>query len=66
MTKEATTTKPKKTKVPVEAQAVVAQVRPLASGKNELMRRLYEIANDPSKADEFEKLRLELDAMGGN
>lgn len=48
-----TTTKKPKTSPDVEAK------------KAELNRRLYDLSGDPAKADEFEAVRVELEALGG-
>lgn len=51
-----------KTKKVVEATEQTAN--PEMTGRRlELTRKLYELANDPAKADEFEKVRLELEAL---
>lgn len=47
----------KKAKAPVSAD--------VAAKKAELTRRLYDLAGDPAKADEFEAVRVELEALGG-
>lgn len=48
------TTKKAKAAVPAE----------VAAKKAELTRRLYDLAGDSAKADEFEAVRVELEALG--
>lgn len=47
----------KKAKAPVSTE--------VDAKKAELNRRLYDLAGDPAKADEFEAVRQELEALGG-
>lgn len=49
-----------------EKKAKPAKIDPAIEAKRaELNRRLYELSGDQEKAEEFEAVRLELEALGG-
>lgn len=66
MTEATKAEKPKRTKKSEEAVKVEVAVNPaVAARRTDLTKRLYSLAGDPSKLDEFENVRKELESIGG-